>query len=213
MNIPDWFYTEHEQYSIEDNRPSRDQCLLELDQLENGIASEWKEQDVQRYLKQRPYLLVGKFRSGHGTFAFPEVSFGGKYYADWLVASGSSGGMMWEMIELECPQSLPFKKDGHFSKATRKGINQIQDWRNWLRPNLLSAETPRSRNGLGLFEINPDTRGLVVVGQSEKYKGSDEVAAYNRNRRVSDDQNRIEIISYNSFIESLRFRYKKPPYR
>lgn len=212
MSIPDWFYNEHEQYSIEENRPRREQCLLELQELETGIASDWKEQDVQRYLKERPYLLVGKFRSGHGTYAIPEVSFGGKYYADWLVASGSSSGMTWEMIELECPQSVPFKKDGHFSEATRKGINQIQDWRNWLKPNLSLTDVPKSRNGLGYFEISPETRGLVVVGQGENYQDRVELDAYNRNRRISDEQNRIEIISYNTFIESLRFRYNKPPY-
>lgn len=213
MGIPDWFRVAHEQKYIELDSPDASQILSELDTLEREICLGWKEQHVQGYLKERPYLLVGRYRSGHGTYAFPEVSFGGKYFADWLVAHGHSGGLEWDLIELECPQSVPFLKDGHFSEASRKGINQIQDWRNWVQRNLDMAERPTAQDGLGLFDIRPQSFGLVVVGQGSKYRDLPGYAAYNKNRKGSYEQNHIKIESYENFIESLRFRYKKPPYR
>jgi hypothetical protein len=213
MPIPDWFREEHADKSIERLAPEREDVLSELEALERGIDGGWNESVVQEFLKERRYLLVGRFRSGHGTYAFPELSFGGRYCADWLIASSHSGGFVWELIELESPQAHPFRHDGHFGEATRKGINQIQDWRNWLRRNLDSAERPRSQQGLGLHDISPESPGIVVVGRSKAYAGDSGHEAYNRNRKTTDEQNRIRIESYDSFIESLRFRYNKPPYR
>lgn len=213
MSIPDWFRTEHKTRHIELENPDRDRILLELDELSAGIGGGWKEREVLEYLKQRPYLLVGRYRSGHGTYAFPELSFGGKYYADWLVSHGHSGGLTWELIELECPQSTPFLQDGHLSEAARKGINQIQDWRNWVQRNLDMAERPIAQEGLGLFDIRPQSFGLVVVGQGSKYREVSGYAAYNKNRKTTYEQNHIKIESYENFIDSLKFRYNKPPYR
>jgi hypothetical protein len=211
--MPEWFRSENEDKSIEGHTPEPDTILFDLDALEDGIKNGWKEQEVQRYLKAKPYLFRGKCRSGHGTWAFPEQNFGGKYYADWLIASGSSGGISWELIELECPQSTPFKKNGHLSDAARKGVEQIQDWRNWIQNNLHCAQNSKSQDGLGLFDLTPQSFGLIVVGRNNIYQTRDGFLAYNKNRKDVTDQNRIRIESYESFIESLRFRFTRPPYQ
>jgi len=212
MTIPDWFRAEHQSKSIEKNLPSRTVILNELAVLESEIKNGWGEQKVQQYLKSRPYLLVGKFRSGHGTYAFPENSFGGKYAADWLLASGHSGGFLWELIELECPQSKPFINDGSFSKATRKGIKRIQDWCNWVQNNYGMARKSKAEDGLGLFDIRPRSSGLVVVGQNAKYKTEKGFENFNKHRHDALEQQRIKIESYETFIESLRFIFNKAPY-
>ncbi|MDD4871598.1 MAG: DUF4263 domain-containing protein [Kiritimatiellae bacterium] len=205
MSIPDWFYIEHKDKSIDIDRQNTSIVLSALDELISQIRAGWNEQQVQNFLKKRPFLLAGRFRVGHGTYAFSELSFGGKYYADWLLASGHSGGITWELIELECPQATPFMEDGHFSEATRKGLNQIQDWRNWIQRNLDTAGRSIAEEGLGLYDIRSQIFGLVVVGQSSRYG---DAAAYNKNRNNAYDQNHIRIESYDSFINSLRFGYE-----
>lgn len=212
MSIPEWFYIEHESKAIELSHACRDKVLSELDHIEAEIKDGCKEQDVQRFLKKRPYLMAGKYRSGHGTYAFSELSFGGKYYADWVTASGHSGGIMWELIELECPQSCPFNKDGDFSQATRKGIKQIKDWRDWVRRNLDMAERPPSRDGLGLFDIRSLTPGIVVVGQNSTYKDLIGVEKFNDHRKTLYEESFMKIISYESFFNQLRVEYSKPPF-
>jgi hypothetical protein len=212
MGIPAWFYEEHKDKSIDVDRQARDSVLADLQHLETRIHQGWGERDVQRFLKDRPHLLAGEFRTGHGTFAFPELSFGGKYFADWLLASGHSGGIAWKLIELEDPQATPFMADGHPSEATRKGINQINDWRNWIQRNLDTAERSASADGLGLYDIRPQAFGLVVVGQREKYRNAPGYATYDKNRKTIHEQNHIHVESYDSFIESLRFRYTRPPF-
>lgn len=211
--IPEWFRCENEEKSIEGNTPEPAAILSELDTLENGIKNGWNEQEVQRHLKSKPYLFRGKCRSGHGTWAFPEQSFGGKYFADWLIASGSSGGISWELIELECPQSSPFKKNGHLSDAARKGVEQIQDWRNWIQNNLHCTQNSKKQDGLGLFDLTPQSFGLIVVGRNNIYKTKDAFHAYNSNRKNIIAQNHIRIESYESFLESLKFRFNHPPYQ
>lgn len=70
------------------------------------------ETKVQGVFTSNPDLLSGAYRSGHCTYAFPEKRLGNDYILDWAIANASSGGFTWHHVELECPQSSPFNKDG-----------------------------------------------------------------------------------------------------
>ena len=207
--IPDWFRQEHERNNIW--QPPFDYGLIarELDALEEGIRNGWKEANVQAYLKSKPHLFDGLYRHGHGTFVFSEMRFGSTYVADWVVGNGHSGGLLWNLIELECPQSPPFMKDGHFSEPTRKGTNQIHDWRDWISKNIAFVQRPKSQHGLGLHDLDGFAHGMVVVGRRALYESSEGVARYNEARNTSRNQNRIEVISYESLIDKMRFHVKR----
>jgi len=127
---------------------------------------------------------------------------------DWAVANGSSGGMIWELVELETPKAVPFIRDGNFSTATRKGISQIGDWRDWLQSNLDYAQRPKSAHGLGLLEIET-AAAVVIVGRREKYAEAPGRQTFDRRRKREKLEARLEILSYDSFIESLKFRFSR----
>ena len=129
QGIPQWFYDENDRFNIW--KPPLDYGRIAEDvlALERGVGSGWTETEVQSHLKSRPLMFDGLYRDGHGTFVFSEFRLGTEYVADWVIGSGHSGGVTWNLIELECPQSKPFINNGHFSAATRKGVNQIKDWR------------------------------------------------------------------------------------
>ena len=98
--IPTWFFEEHGSRDITGSGPDVEIISAEIDAIEDGIDKGWSETQVQGYLKPRPYLFDGLYRHGHGIYAFSELSFAGKYYADWVIGNGSSGGIDWELIEL-----------------------------------------------------------------------------------------------------------------
>lgn len=207
--IPSWFYEEHKDRNIW--KPPFDYALIkrEICDLEAGLEEGWKEREVQNYLKNKPYLFDGLFRHGHGTFAFPELSFAGTYFADWVIGSGHSGGITWELIELECPQSKPFNKDGHLSEAARKGFNQINDWRIWITQNIDIIQRPKSLDGLGLFDLSNHALGIVVVGRRSLYQNEPGHEKYNRLRKEYYTHNRIEVISYDTFLEKMKFHINR----
>lgn len=209
MRIPEWFYKEHDTRNIEQIHSDPVEALAAIDEMANGLSSGWGEREFQECIKTRPHLLQGRYRDGHGTFAFFEQSLGGRFRIDCAVASGSSAGLLWELIEFETPQKAPFKLDGHLSEAARSGVEQIIDWRLWLQSNRDQAQKSASDDGLGLHDISYYSKGLVVVGRRSSYKGMPGRGRYDSKRREMQSSRHIEIISYDTFLESMRFYWKR----
>ena len=169
----------------------------------------WDERRIQNYLLYFPHILLGRHRTGHGTYAFGEMQLGNQHRLDWAIANGNSGGMDWELIELETPLALPFKRDGDLSEAARKGVKQIRDWRTWIGSNIDYARRPKTAGGLGFYDIGPRCRGVVVVGRRSEYNQAPGRAEYDPIRRTIREESLIEIVSYETFLESLRFRFTR----
>lgn len=208
--VPDWFYEKHKTVCFWAYESDADNALAELDALEAGIISEnWSEREVLNYLRGRSNLLSGSYRDGHGTFVFREATLG-PYQADYLVASGHSGGLDWELIELECPQKIPFISDGGFSESTRKGFNQILEWRRWLERQIASVQGS-SHDQLGYFGLSNRAAGIVVVGNREKYEvcDSNRLARFYERREEAKHENGIEVISYQTWIGRMRNGFRK----
>jgi len=207
--IPTWFREENEDRNIWNPPLDFDLMEKEIKNLSLGLENDWKEQDVKGFLKNRAYLFDGLYSHGHGTYVFGEQSLGGTYFADWVIGNCHSGGIFWELIELECPQSKPFLQRGHLSDAARKGVNQITDWRVWIQQNIDYAQRPSSQNGLGLFDLSHHARGVVVVGRRVLYERTPGHSKYNQVRKESNANNRIEIISYDTLLEKMRFHINR----
>lgn len=211
MSIPSWFYKEHKEQEVSAGHETKSAAVEGVRKIRELISSGTNETGVQDLLKQYPEILGGMYRNGHGTWAFPELSFPKEYRADWLTASGSSGGLMWELIELEDPMEVPFKQNGHFAKSVRKGIEQIKDWREYIQSNLEIVSKPKSKHGFGLHELRPRTMGIVVVGIRDKYSDEESKSKYDENRRRTEEDERIKVISYDSFLERCLFQFTRPP--
>jgi len=212
MSIPDWFRNDYREKNIEFRPCSGREVLDQIEALEKQIKEGASESDIQACLKLNPFLLSGAYRSGHGTYAFFEKRLGNMYVIDWVIANGHSGGFLWHLVELECPRSCPFNKDGCFSVATRKGIKQIKDWRSWIQQNIDVAQRPRSSKGEGMFDIRPRSPGIVVVGQSSNYRQREGYQRFNEYRKMEKEDTGIEIQSYENFLKSCKFRWTCAPY-
>lgn len=208
--VPAWFYDEWDQFNIW--RPGENDVTE--DALRNFIKCIDQAQDerpIQAFLESYPHFLLGTQRTGHGTWIIPRKRLGSEFVTDFLVASGSSGGVFWELLELESPNAVPFQKSGEPSKVLRHAVAQIEEWRRWIERNIGYAQRPKSQDGLGLAQIHSRTAGTIYIGRRAQFP-----VKYNDIREQFRKQTSISIMTYDRLIEliaaeMLRFRSAESP--
>jgi hypothetical protein len=156
------------------------------------------ERPIQRYLEQYPHLL-SVLVSGQERYCIPQKRLGGEYIPDFLVGSVDSLGIHWIFVELETPKTNIYLKDGHHLGANaRKGVSQVTDWRGWVTENLSYARKKPSENGLGLFDIRPESEAVVLVGRRSGMVGNNEAE-----RNQLRERQGIHVHSYDWLIDAL----------
>ena len=152
------------------------------------LESANREENIQQFLKEHPYLLIRWLSGGHGRWVIPKPKFGDRYVPDFIVAHKDSIGYHWTLVELESPIYRIFTKSGDYTKETNHAIRQVFDWREWLKQNLEYAQKPANKGGLGLDGISPNSKALILIGRRDKDK--------NPNLRAQSLEQNIEIHSY-----------------
>lgn len=131
--------------------------------LSEAIATAEDERPLQRLIERHPEVLSGLTTNSWGCFVRPQVSLAGQKRPDFLLAIADSAGIHWTLIELESPTAVKVgTQKGALGDSARKGIQQIEDWREWLTENLAHA-----RSNTGLHNIRPESPALVIVGRRE----------------------------------------------
>ncbi|MGH7868396.1 MAG: hypothetical protein ACREP9_12410, partial [Candidatus Dormibacteraceae bacterium] len=74
-------------------------------------------------------------------------------------------GINWRLVELESPCVRVFSKDGEWLKQARHAQYQIKSWRHYLGENLDTARKAPSDEGLGLVDIEPGVRGIILISR------------------------------------------------
>ena len=170
----------------------------DVKQLADTIGFAKDEKPIQKLAESRPQLLTALI-GGQQKFCIPHARLGAEYVTDFLVASVDSLGIWWMLVELETPQSdVTMRRSNDLDKHARKGVSQIEEWREWLLQNSGYAVRPRREGGLGLLDIRPLSSGLVIVGRESRLNDN---SATVRNRYR--EQNRLEIHTYDWWIGQL----------
>lgn len=140
--------------------------LEQLNELDALLATEHLEEHFQKFLERNPQLLLLAVSLGHhGTYVMPQVRFGAQYVADFMIGAKCSMGCFWTGLEIESPRHPVVKSDAHFSAQTNHAIDQIRDWRRFVRENTAIAQMPRHQGGLGLVDIDPNFKIWVISGR------------------------------------------------
>lgn len=197
--IPDWFYDEWDTHNIW-KLGSREVSEAGLKNLISLLDRGGKERDLQTFLQNTPQLWLGTMRTGHGNWVIPKQKLGIHHETDFLIAEGHSGGLSWRCVELECPTDRPYNMDGTESRALREAINQIRDWRVWLRENTNSARKPKAEKGHGLAQISEHVWGEIVIGRRERYPQK-----FVELREHYFRREHITIMSYDRLVERAAF--------
>jgi hypothetical protein len=151
------------------------------------------ESPIQAYLKDHPILLAQLLVGGHGRWVFPKPRFGSEHVPDFLLCEKHSGGYEWTLIELANPNFRALTMRGERTSKLTHEIQQVDDWRIWLRKNVQYAQQQ-----LGFVDLDCDFRGIVVIGrrdsQCPKYR--------ERYRELTQD--RLTVMSYDRLLEWIR---------
>lgn len=153
------------------------------------------ERQAQKLFEQYPLLLADRLSAGMG-WVIPQKRLGSEHVTDFMVGEQLSPGFYWLAVELKSPKAPMFNRAGDPSRFLAHAIRQIQDWRSWLESNLSYASREREDDGLGLRDISCHLPGLIIIGRR-----SDARNATNRLRRQMMVENRIEIRSYDAFLD------------
>ena len=170
----------------------------DIDVLRCVIDDANDERPIQELLQSRPQLLASLVRGPH-RYCIPKVRLGSSYVTDFLLAYADSAGIHWILVEIETPNSSVTLANGNeFDQYARKGVSQIEEWREWLQDNLDQARRSRQDNGLGLHDIRPQAEGIVLVGRRDVLRPNAQKLRNQRREQMS-----IRMHTYDWLVEQL----------
>ena len=118
------------------------------------------ERPLQAYFAAQPALLAPLAPLGSGYWCLDRPPLGAELVPDFLLASRSSAGFRWAMIELEGPNECILTKAGLPARKLAEASKQVRDWRTWIRTNIAYA-----RDQLGFVEIDGECRAYIIIGR------------------------------------------------
>lgn len=173
--------------------------LEQLNELDALLESEHLEEKYQRFLESNPELLLLEVSQGHhGTYVMPQVRFGTQYVADFMIGAKNSMGCFWIGLEIESPRHRVVKSHGHLAAPTNHALDQVRDWRRFVRENTALAQRPRHQDGLGLVDIDPDFRIWVISGRDK-----DGRTARDRRERYIESGGNVHVQTWDGFRDRV----------
>ena len=169
------------------------------------------ELDVKRYIQKNKYFHIPastfkRFNFGHHeAVLFKEFQLGTSYKADYLLAGRASGGWQFIWIEYENPYGNVTLGDGNPGEVIRKGLNQIDDWKQFIESNYstVAAEFEKHTDKALPREFTryDSTRMhyVVVAGRRTNYTET----TRSHQRRFLLERN-ITLIHYDNLLEDAR---------
>jgi hypothetical protein len=169
--------------------------------LESVINSAGDERPVQAYIQDRLQLLTALAGpTSLGTYARSKPSLGGLLFPDFVLAVADSAGLHWTLVELESSAVAVGLQNGQLSKEARKGVQQIESWREWLTEHLAMARSS-GPNGYGLTDIRPESPGIVLIGR----RAAGKTVSSQVQHRLWEEQH-ITLHSYDWLLDGFRTR-------
>lgn len=195
------------------------QLLKDVDKLEKqcdgfeALLNDVKitELDIKRFIQNNQYYHIPAsifklyFFGHHEAALFKEFPLGNSYKADYLLVGRASGGWQFIFVEFENPYNNITLRDGNFGETIRKGINQIEDWKEFLESNYttLSTEFEKYKHQIlpGEFYKYDSTRMhyVVVAGRRNDFNEKTRV----QQRRLEDER-KIKLIHYDNLLDIAR---------
>jgi hypothetical protein len=188
---------------INHNSYSYDWNKLLVSQLWSDLISEWKallentalkENDYHSFLKKHPAIF---FCISGSYLAISKMKMGAQYETDFvIVEEGYSNGTLYELIEIESPHTNLFNKNGAPSSKLNQALQQIRDWRRYLKDNrsffLKTFPTTTTR-----IDTDSKLRFKIIIGRRTTNK--DELAK----RAQIEDENNVEIWSFDRLTDLI----------
>jgi hypothetical protein len=114
----------------------REPSAQTVDDFERALGDAADERPLQTYLASFPVLLAPLAQPGRKVWCLDRPRLGSEFIPDFLLASITSVGFRWTMIELESPTERALTRAGLPAKKLAEALKQVRDWRTWLTDNV-----------------------------------------------------------------------------
>lgn len=170
----------------------REPAAKTVDDFERVLGDATDERPLQMFLASFPVLLGPLAQPGGALWCLDRPRLGSEFVPDFLLASLTSVGFQWTMIELESPTEKALTRASLPAKKLAEALKQVRDWRTWLIDNVAYARGER-----GLKDIDANCPAVVVIGR----RGSLDPKQVKTYRALS--ANGITIMSYDRLLEHM----------
>ncbi|MFY9622477.1 MAG: Shedu anti-phage system protein SduA domain-containing protein [Pyrinomonadaceae bacterium] len=162
---------------------------IELKRIVNAALD---ERPVQKYCEQNPAVLLPFLGGVDRGWVFGRPKLGAEFVPDFMLSCLDSGGYHWHLIELENPTYTALTQQAAQNARLTHAVQQILDWRIWLRRNIQYAQVE-----LGYRDLDAEFESSIVMGRRKEMTRSQK----DRYRELSRD--RIRIMTYDRFLERI----------
>lgn len=154
--------------------------------LESLLGSEVKEEELQKFLKDYPFVLHPAAE------AIPKKKLGEDFVTDFVLVASSSQGPSYILVELERSAHPVLTKENVLAEPVNHALKQTRDWDVWLEEN--KAYLQRKLPG---FET---PKYMVVIGRGHELDETQKkyLRSYNR------EWKNTELLTYDDVL--IRFR-------
>lgn len=152
---------------LQDKNPVIDSVIEEWCSL---LKDERKEHDYHAFIKEHSGLLLVDGVNSY--LAISKLKLGSRLETDFAIPyEKHSAGLYWELVEIKTPYASPYNANGNPSAKLTEAIQQVQDWKEWLKDNRREACKLFQSNGVRSCR-EPNFSFTIVIGNrenSEKY--------------------------------------------
>jgi len=138
-----------------------------IDEFDRVLSDAVDEAPLQGVLASSGSLLAPLAPPGSDFWCLDRPRLGAELIPDFLLASRTSEGFRWAMIELEAPNERVLTKAGLPATKLAQALKQVRDWRSWLTDNVAYARTE-----LGLKDIEASCPAYVIIGRRSHLDGN-----------------------------------------
>lgn len=131
-----------------------------IDDFDRVLGDAVDEAPLQVVLAANGSLLAPLAPPGGDFWCLDRPRLGAELIPDFLLASRTSEGLRWAMVELEGPNERVLTKAGLPATKLAQAFKQVRDWRSWLSDNVAYARTE-----LGLEDIEASCPAYVIIGR------------------------------------------------
>ncbi len=172
-----------------------------------SIANRWNlllqqknvEEVYQKFLSEHAGLFMSRDLQ-HETIVISKLRLGANHVVDFVkTIDRHSAGLQYVFMEIETPWSPPYTKKGKPSSRLTEAIQQIQDWRAWIRNNKPEFQRLFPFYNAGIVR-DERIRFMIVIGTTEN-----SAPWLERRNQISEDLE-ILIRSFDYFSYNLRDR-------
>lgn len=113
--------------------PKLETLYTEIEHFRSLLDNRVSEEVIHQFLATHSYFFNGILRLHGASPLYSKIKLGSDYEVDFAWFDTGSYGAEWRLVEIEAPTHSMFTKNGDPSQPLNHAIQQVRDWKDWVR--------------------------------------------------------------------------------